>query len=185
MKNVGKCFLATAIMLICACHAFAQIEIATSSVSQRLDKVEADVSALFDLQQVHSSELQQLRSEVQKGFTGLADSLKCPTPADTATKPAATPPASTPKPQVSVLAKATSVSAMHSHTCPNGHTWWHSDHSFGNRADHICPKCGVGPVWTQDAAVSSTRYTVKSSSGSKCPGGVCPRPSSGFRLFRR
>jgi len=80
---------------------------------------------------------------------------------------------------------------MHSHTCPNGHTWSHSDHSFGNRADHMCPVCGAGPVWNQNAAKvkapSVTEYIFKSSSGG-CPGGVCPVPRSSSPrrgVFRR
>lgn len=80
---------------------------------------------------------------------------------------------------------------IHSHTCPKGHTWTHSDHSFGNRADHMCPVCGAGPVWTQNpvnvqrSTTSITEQVFRSSSG--CPGGVCPVPSRSYspRLFRR
>lgn len=47
-------------------------------------------------------------------------------------------------------ARATeSVTVMgHSHRCPNGHVWAHTDASFGNRAAHTCPVCGAGPVWS-------------------------------------
>lgn len=31
----------------------------------------------------------------------------------------------------------------HVHRCANGHEWSHNDASFGNRAEHTCPKCGL------------------------------------------
>jgi hypothetical protein len=92
-------------------------------------------------------------------------------------------------------AKAVGV-GMHSHTCPNGHIWSHSDDSFGNVQAHMCPLCGAGPVWNKDIAkFPNTSRPVEAfplmaipRTKSSCPGGVCPVPSRTYstpRIFRR
>lgn len=35
----------------------------------------------------------------------------------------------------------------HSHECPSGHVWSHANTMAGNEQAHMCPTCGIGPIW--------------------------------------
>jgi hypothetical protein len=40
--------------------------------------------------------------------------------------------------------------ARHSHRCPCGSTWTHTDASIGNVAAHTCKKCGTEVWWRHE-----------------------------------
>ena len=69
-------------------------------------------------------------------------------PADEAAAALALAKAQRDRPQPVKLATPVKKEATHSHRCPRcGNIWAHADDSFGKIDDHICPKCGYGPVW--------------------------------------
>lgn len=139
------------------------------AVESRVDQLAEEVADFLQHARESTAAINKIRSEMEQGFAKIADRHKQPTPAVPVAAPA---PKASPKPAVSVLTK------QHSHTCPNGHTWWHSDSSFGDRAAHTCSECGV-VVWDQNTVMS-----MPATNRSSCPGGVCPRPST-RRWFRR
>jgi hypothetical protein len=53
------------------------------------------------------------------------------------------PPEAPVRPPVIRPAKKLPAGPLHSHRCPyDGYVWAHGHDSFGNAADHTCPKCG-------------------------------------------
>ena len=63
---------------------------------------------------------------------------------------------------------------LHSHRCSScGNVWSHSDASFGNRADHSCPRC-----WKVEWEVSATPalqvIQKQPAALTNCPNGICP-----------
>lgn len=71
------------------------------------------------------------------------------------------------------------IGHLHSHRCPvDGTTWVHSESSFGNAADHKCPKCGrlVWDIHQQNVQAAKPVALPVFQSGGNCPGGVCPAP---------